>query len=81
MECPSCKINFHPQMQSLRIGENGKGFYGILYWQNCPSCKEFIIYLKQTRNRIEATAALTPNSSVFNGKEVGKEPAIILYPK
>ena len=68
-------------MQSLQIGENGKGFYGILYWQNCPRCKEFIIYLKQTRNRIEATAALTPNSSVFNGEEVGKEPAIILYPK
>jgi hypothetical protein len=81
MECPSCETNFFPQMQSQHIGENGKGFYGILYWLNCPNCKEFIIYLKQTRNRIEATAALATNFSGFEEKEVGKEAAIILFPR
>jgi len=77
MQCPNCKISFYPQMQSRQIGENGKGFYGILYWQNCPKCKEFIICFKQTRNRIEAS--ITTNTiSEFNERDI--ESATVLFP-
>ena len=56
-----------------QIGENGKEFYGILYWQNCPKCKEFIICLKQTRNRIEAIANASSSSSLFDERDIDKE--------
>ncbi len=88
MKCPQCGTSFYPQMQSQQIGENGKGFYGIIYWQNCPNCKEFIICLKQTRNRIEATNAnASSSSSQLDERDIDKgmrsstaATAMILFP-
>jgi hypothetical protein len=48
MECPNCKISFHPQMiGGYYMGENAKGANIYIFYQLCPSCKEPIVGLKE----------------------------------
>lgn len=45
MKCPHCLDSYHPQIQEHKLG-NDKDYIWTLDWQECPSCRKFIIYLK-----------------------------------
>ena len=51
MQCPTCKVEFAPQMTSKIIGLNGRGKQVYLYFQMCPSatCKEPIVGYRERR--------------------------------
>ena len=50
MICPKCQVEFHPQTRYQFLGQNGNGKHGALYWQTCPKCKEFLVFLKETKD-------------------------------
>ncbi len=46
MECPSCNVNFSPQMFNAVVGQNKKKEWVYVYYQICPKCNEPIIGIK-----------------------------------
>jgi hypothetical protein len=50
MKCPKCNISFHPQTSCEFLGKNGNGLYAALYWQKCPKCREFLVFIKETKD-------------------------------
>lgn len=48
MKCPSCKENFHPQMNNHFIGMNSKKKYVFVYFQMCPACKNPVLGTKES---------------------------------
>ena len=47
MECPECDLHFFPNPQTRLLGKNKKGINAVFYFQNCPKCDEFIIYVRR----------------------------------
>jgi hypothetical protein len=71
MQCPNCKIHFHPQTKYQYLGQNKKGMASAIYWQICPSCDEFIICIKKSSNgnqvlgdlqNLDSSVILYPNA-------------------
>jgi len=58
MLCPICQMNFHPQMNNVFIGKNGRNNGVFLYYQICPECKEPIIGIKES---LKGEVYLNPN--------------------
>lgn len=46
MKCPHCLNSFHPQVESINLGEDSEWFWQV-FFQGCPSCKKMIIHLNQ----------------------------------
>lgn len=64
MQCPNCKVNFHPQIKYQYMGQNKAGLACALYWQTCPLCDKFIVYLKESSNGNEVLGDLENLNSV-----------------
>lgn len=70
MQCPNCKVNFHPQLKCQFMGQNRTGLAVALYWQTCPSCDKFIVCLKESSNGNDVLG----NPENFNS-------GMIIYPR
>ena len=55
MKCPHCLNAYHPQSNTHNIGRDSDELWSFI-WQQCPSCKKFIIHLSH----------LYPNGNVKN---------------
>jgi len=44
MECPHCNIHIHENRSQQTIGSDNSRYWGVFY-QNCPSCSNLIIWL------------------------------------
>jgi hypothetical protein len=58
MECPNCKASFHPEPKYQFMGQNGSGLAAALYWQTCPDCDKFIVWIKESSNGNEVLGEL-----------------------
>ncbi len=48
MECPTCKLQLHPNMKNSFIGKNIQNISLFVYYQICPECGEPIIGIKES---------------------------------
>ncbi len=58
MLCPTCQMNFHPQMSNVFIGKNARNNGIFVYYQICPECKEPIVGIKES---LKGEVYLNPN--------------------
>jgi hypothetical protein len=48
MECPTCKFQLHPNMNTSFIGKNKRNISLFIYYQVCPECGEPIVGIKES---------------------------------
>ena len=48
MECPTCKLQLHPNMNNSLIGKNIRNISIFIYYQICPECGEPIVGIKES---------------------------------
>jgi hypothetical protein len=48
MECPTCKLQLHPNMHSTLIGKNVRNISIFIFYQICPECGEPIVGIKES---------------------------------
>lgn len=53
MKCPHCLNSYHPQTNEYSLGTDEE-FLCKVFWQQCPSCKRFIIILGKYTKRTGA---------------------------
>jgi hypothetical protein len=59
MNCPTCQTDFHPHMNNIFIGKNGKNNSIFIYYQICPECREPIVGIKEA---LKGEVYLNPNN-------------------
>ncbi len=48
MECPTCKLQLHPNMHNTLIGKNVRNISIFVFYQICPECGEPIVGIKES---------------------------------
>ena len=78
MQCQNCKEHFHPQLRHNNPESNeDTKLWHRLYYQNCPNCKTFQVYLYEYTNNDKMYPMgtdLENRLKYLGGSHLGNEP-------